>query len=54
MLDWEDVEHGLAGEGGVAPDGLHPGDISLSLQESVRTGPKEKIRPVHGLGLPPQ
>ena len=29
----EGVDHGLVGEGGVVPDGLHNGDGSSSLQE---------------------
>ena len=35
----EDVEHGQSGEGGVVPDGLHPGDVLLSLQEHDCPGP---------------
>ena len=35
----EDVEHGLVGEGGAVPDGIHPGDVSSSLQERDHTGP---------------
>ena len=35
----EDVQHGMFGERGVVPDGLHPGDSSSSLQECGRPGP---------------
>ena len=35
----EYVEHGLVGEGGEVPDGLHPWEILLSLLECDRPGP---------------
>ena len=36
----EDVEHGPGGEGDEVPDGLYPGDESLSLLECVHPGPQ--------------
>ena len=36
----EDVEHGLVGEISAVPDILYPGNVSLSLQECFRPGPK--------------
>ena len=40
----EDVEHGMAKEGDVVPDGLHPGGRFPSLQENVRMGPQSQLR----------
>ena len=40
VLVQEDVEHGQVGEGVAFAAGLHPGDISLSLQELVGPRPK--------------
>ena len=54
VLGWEEVEHGQVGEGGTVPDGLHPGDRSLSLQERGCPGPTAIIGPLYGLMMPPQ
>ena len=53
VLGWEEVEHGTAGEGGEVPDGLYPGDGTLSLQECVRPGTDSQLRSLHDLGLNP-
>ena len=50
----EDVEHDPSREGGTVTDGLYPGYGAPSLQESFRQGPKEKLRSLHDIGLPPQ
>ena len=32
VLRWEKLDHGPSGEGVAVPDGLHPGDGTLSFQ----------------------
>ena len=39
------------GKGGAVPDGSHPGDGPLSLQECHRLGPSAQLGPLHGPGL---
>ena len=50
MLVQEDVEHGMAWEGGEFMDGIYYGYGSLSLQECVCLGPKAKLRSLYDLG----
>ena len=50
----EDMENGMAGEGGAAPDRIYPGDKLSSLQERARPGPHAQLRSLYDIGLPPQ
>ena len=51
VLGPADVGGAKEGTGGVVPDGLHPGDGPLSLQECHRLGPLAQLGPLHGPGL---
>ena len=51
---WMDVEHGVAGEGGAVPDGLHAGYGPSSIQECVRPGPHAQLRSLLDPWVPPQ
>ena len=51
MSGREDVNNGPVEEGGVVPDGLHPGDRFLSLQECSCPRPKSQLIPLHGYGV---
>ena len=48
------VEHGRDCEGGGVPDGLHPGDGPLSLQEHVHPVPQAQLVPLLYLWVPQQ
>ena len=54
VLVQEDVEHGMGGEGGEFPDGIHPGYGLPSLFECVCPGPQALLIPLLGPGMPPQ
>ena len=47
-----DVGHEKEGTLGAVPDGLHPRDGPLCLQECHHPGPPAQLGPLHGPGLP--